>query len=616
MSTMKMPASLPKGFQQIWSALRDAAERSRSRQVLAEKLGISTHTIQRILVDGDVPDLSRATNARVVRAWVGIITRIALSSGGEPREWVEKVGLPWDEVIRSVSEAAALKMRVRRPSGAAGMAGAVPATPVGPSLTPADVWPEHIRVGVAEQGAFAQSLASLGGSFLEVYTRRLLGSVNPSTRLRFQALYEREVISGLLDAEPGLNVGAGVIETVHRQYLGLGFLPVPGFELRLNAICLRPVGDAGDLPTWRDATSAGALFGDRSQRRLLVTAGGISQSYLAGQCGIPPEEMLVGSPLRPDEMARLFLEETRRYPKAKVVLVDVEDVCARVMESLERTEGLSGAYRVYSLAGAMESGPRYSLGLAFRARGHPWLKLLTAARDEELFGSSLRRTAELYASLLTASFLDRNPVGLPEPGAFFDICPDPDRPQGRVGLIRPRGLSGVVRLVDFKQATPEFREVFYRSLVLSLKGALVARLESEGTVEGRDAIESRASERAAAYAEHLLPVEWLRAVREALARSDSLGVAPPTPIVEGLAPVARLSSCQSCSVSLLEEQNRGVSGLYCRFCADEEGQLKPRGKVQNLIAHWFERWQEGMTHEEAMRRAGMFMQAMPAWSKN
>jgi hypothetical protein len=38
--------------------------------------------------------------------------------------------------------------------------------------------------------------------------------------------------------------------------------------------------------------------------------------------------------------------------------------------------------------------------------------------------------------------------------------------------------------------------------------------------------------------------------------------------------------------------------------------------VQNLIARWFERWREDLTHDEAMRRAGLFMTAMPAWSRN
>jgi hypothetical protein len=69
-------------------------------------------------------------------------------------------------------------------------------------------------------------------------------------------------------------------------------------------------------------------------------------------------------------------------------------------------------------------------------------------------------------------------------------------------------------------------------------------------------------------------------------------------------------------VSLISDHNRGVSDCYCRYCSDEEGRLKPRGEVRELIAHWFEEWQGDISHEEAVRRAKIFMEAMPAWSNN
>ena len=68
MADGEFPGRLPAGFREIWRALRAADEASASRQVLARDLGISTHTIQRILVDGDVPDLAGTPNTRVLRA--------------------------------------------------------------------------------------------------------------------------------------------------------------------------------------------------------------------------------------------------------------------------------------------------------------------------------------------------------------------------------------------------------------------------------------------------------------------------------------------------------------------------------------------------------------------
>jgi hypothetical protein len=38
--------------------------------------------------------------------------------------------------------------------------------------------------------------------------------------------------------------------------------------------------------------------------------------------------------------------------------------------------------------------------------------------------------------------------------------------------------------------------------------------------------------------------------------------------------------------------------------------------VQGVIARWLQGWQGGIPEQEAMRRAAVFMQAMPAWSHN
>jgi hypothetical protein len=81
-------------------------------------------------------------------------------------------------------------------------------------------------------------------------------------------------------------------------------------------------------------------------------------------------------------------------------------------------------------------------------------------------------------------------------------------------------------------------------------------------------------------------------------------------------PRPRIVHCQSCSVSLLDEHNAGVSDRYCRYCADEQGQLKPRDEVRRLIARWMGHWQGNLSEEEAMRRADAFMSVMPAWSNN
>ena len=74
--------------------------------------------------------------------------------------------------------------------------------------------------------------------------------------------------------------------------------------------------------------------------------------------------------------------------------------------------------------------------------------------------------------------------------------------------------------------------------------------------------------------------------------------------------------CLSCTAPLKSPEFKGNSDTYCKWCSDEQGNLKPRADVQAGIAHWFGSWQPNVTKEQAMERAGHFMKAMPAWADN
>jgi hypothetical protein len=73
--------------------------------------------------------------------------------------------------------------------------------------------------------------------------------------------------------------------------------------------------------------------------------------------------------------------------------------------------------------------------------------------------------------------------------------------------------------------------------------------------------------------------------------------------------------CYSCSMPLSDPENRGPSDIYCKYCTDSEGNLKPRPDVTRGIALWLKSWQTGITDAEAKRRAQHFMKAMPAWAQ-
>lgn len=74
--------------------------------------------------------------------------------------------------------------------------------------------------------------------------------------------------------------------------------------------------------------------------------------------------------------------------------------------------------------------------------------------------------------------------------------------------------------------------------------------------------------------------------------------------------------CYACGVSLHLPDFRGPSDLYCKYCADEKGKLKSREAVQHGIAHWLKSWSPGLDDQNAMHRAALYMQAMPAWAES
>lgn len=100
----KPPINLPEEFRDIWKAIAEADEAAASRQVLARKLNISTHTIQRILTDGDVPDFTMPVSKRILHSWTRSITRLAVHFGQDPLEWVKMVKIDPVQRILEVIE--------------------------------------------------------------------------------------------------------------------------------------------------------------------------------------------------------------------------------------------------------------------------------------------------------------------------------------------------------------------------------------------------------------------------------------------------------------------------------------------------------------------------------
>ena len=74
--------------------------------------------------------------------------------------------------------------------------------------------------------------------------------------------------------------------------------------------------------------------------------------------------------------------------------------------------------------------------------------------------------------------------------------------------------------------------------------------------------------------------------------------------------------CHSCSMPLDSPDVRGPSEIYCTYCTDDAGNLKPREEIKQGIACFLKGWQQGISQEQALTRAEHFMLAMPAWAED
>lgn len=59
---------------------------------------------------------------------------------------------------------------------------------------------------------------------------------------------------------------------------------------------------------------------------------------------------------------------------------------------------------------------------------------------------------------------------------------------------------------------------------------------------------------------------------------------------------------------------KGPTENYCKYCTDEDGNLKPRDEIRKGVASWFQSWQPDLSEEKALERAEHYLKSMPAWA--
>jgi transcriptional regulator with XRE-family HTH domain len=123
MQRRTLPENLPKCFAGVWEELSKADSATGSRRKLAAALGVSTHTLQRILSGENLPDLAVEKSSYILSSWTRTLARIACGLGLDPFALLESAGLDAGENTRDLvhAERSKLESRKREPSQVGGM---------------------------------------------------------------------------------------------------------------------------------------------------------------------------------------------------------------------------------------------------------------------------------------------------------------------------------------------------------------------------------------------------------------------------------------------------------------------------------------------------------------
>lgn len=552
------PRGLPSGYREVHRWVRQEEERCASRAELARTLGVSTHTLQRLLVDGDVPDFTRPQGRRLVLAWVRTLTTLAARFRQDPRAWIEGVGIAWDDRVERAA-AAAVERRQGRPASAS--AAPDPLEAVRARARRGDAAP--VEAVLVDRPFFADPLPD-GRSFLQACVEMTIGAVDPAWGVRWRTGSPAEAAALLSQPGGEPHLVAGLLETAQLKARGIAFVRLPGWRVPLRALW---VDRGGEPPVWEELTQ-----GRPETARFLVRAEDPAETIVRRHWGAPPARVLVRDRSGAEALARELLEEMRRRPGGVVFVADGPTV-DRVAELVEALDGFhpDGSARI--IAPPPYSVPGYPLAIAVRAGAERWRELLEHAWREDLMGALRAETAALHAAILAL-------------GARSVAAAPDDVPAG----------PGSVTVDAVPGAGADFDRVVVQRLLTAV---------AEAAQPGRD--RAGAWDRAIHVAHATVPDEWIPQL-EAVA----LGMRAEAIRESGEPHRPFHAFCRSCATSLLHAA--GKSPCYCRHCSDETGRLRTRAEVQKLLAEWMQAWQGGLSDEEAMERARVFMSTMPAWA--
>jgi len=585
MNVERPPERLPSGYEEIWRLVREEERRSGSRQALARRLGVATRTLQRLLVDGDVPRFDGTRSRREVLAWCRTLTRLADHFGRDPQAVLESVGIQWDRsVAATVSRTLAA---LRKPTAIA----------PDPLRSIRAGRPPTVHVGLLGYHHFATPLRHHGASFLEILVERLVGAVDPTWRVRMIPRGIPALIRGI--DEGSLHLAAAMFDTVERRSRGLAFVPIPGWSIRHTAVALRPVGETDDLPTWDEM-----MGGTRTDVRFHVQEQQAAHGFLKGR-GVPDERIHVHA-FGKGYFVPSFLEAWARHPHDVVIHVNEETTCTNLRWRMPRAEGFPPGHELVEIEGARLGGPRYPLGIVVGGAAEPWRRLLETAMTTELLGNSCVATAQLYAALIAEAVRVHAARTAPE-------VVEARSPWSPVAFEAPRA----------------FREELRRQLPPLLEEVFLPRIRAASPDADPDAWTSAAGRLANAQLAELWPAGWGVATgdrppgsRSSTPDLDSTGADAIAAARESLrsldAHLARIRTgdlmgapCASCGGLL--SRAAGGGGL-CAACVDGDGRPRSRAEVEARVVGWLREWRPELDGATARERARRILSGMPRWA--
>ncbi len=81
--------------------------------------------------------------------------------------------------------------------------------------------------------------------------------------------------------------------------------------------------------------------------------------------------------------------------------------------------------------------------------------------------------------------------------------------------------------------------------------------------------------------------------------------------------MAEKNTCESCGMTMKDASQHGgedINNLFCLYCTDETGKLKPREKIREGMIGFYMK-SENKSREEAERFTDEYMKKMPAWKE-